>query len=306
MTGTLALSFVFLAQIRTTVPPSPLPPPRTQEKAMQEQQLAALQQRGDLHYLRRADGRNGDVAAPREIDAALDAYQAALGKDRGDADSRWKYLRATYFKAEYTGLPDAQKAALYERAIPIAEEAVGIQRDRAARRTGGRAGALEPPEISKALSGDAGAAETFFWSAVTWGQWSLVHGKLAAVRMGAAAKIRDEAQVVIGIAPDLEDAGGYRVLGRLHAESPKVIFFTGWIDRDQAIRDLRKAVAIAPGNLINRLFLAEALHDYGNDPAEVKRLLDDVSAATPHPEHIVEDLRAQATARRHLAEWEFP
>src|SRR5207248_6923946 len=40
--------------------------------------------------------------------------------------------------------------------------------------------------------------ETFFWNAVNWGQWSLVHGKTAAVRQGVAGKIRDSARSKIG------------------------------------------------------------------------------------------------------------
>jgi hypothetical protein len=155
------------------------------------------------------------------------------------------------------------------------------------------------------LVGDSTAGETFFWTAVTWGQWSLVHGKMAAVRQGAAARIRDDARATIAIDPRLEDAGGYRVLGRLHAVSPKVIFFTGWIDRDEAIKDLREAVSIAPGNLVNRLYLAEAIHEYSEDRAPAVDLLKAVLAAAPHPDHLVEDVRVQADAQKDLQAWGF-
>ena len=301
MRGMLLLTF--LAQVHTSTPPSQPSLPSPQERAMQALRLAGSLASGDAHYLRRADGRRGDVADPREIDAALDDYDAAMRKNRNDADAKWKYLRATYFKAEYTGLEADRKAALYERAIPVADDAVAAQRSRAAEKTGGRPAALEPAEVGKALAGDLTAGETFFWTAVVWGQWSLVHGKMSAVRQGAAAKIRDDARVTIAIDPDLEDAGGYRVLGRLHAVSPKVVFFTGWIDRDEAIQDLREAVRRGPDNLVNKVFLAEAIHEYSEDRAPAVDLLKAVLAATPHPDHLVEDLRIQADARRDLQAW---
>lgn len=299
----LALSVSILAQVNVSVPPSQPTLPSPQERAMESMRTAGMAGAGDAHYLRRADGRQGDVADPREIDAALTAYDGALRKDRSDADSRWKYLRATYFKAEYTGLAPDQKAALYERAMPVAEEAVALQRRRAADKVGGNPSGLEPSQIGRALTGDVTAGETFFWNAVNWGQWSLVHGKMAAVRQGVAGKIRDSARATIAIDPKLEDAGGQRVLGRLHAVAPKVIFFTGWIDRDESVRLLRQAVEIAPGNLVNRLYLAEAVHEFTEDKAAAVDLLKSVLAATPHPDHLIEDLRVQADARKDLESW---
>lgn len=299
----LALALALFAQVHVTTPPSQPTLPSPEDRAMAAIRLAESEGSGDMHYLRRADGRKDDVAEPREIDAAVEAYGAAVQKNRSDADARWKYLRATYFKAEYTGLTAEQKSALYERAIPIADEAVDLERRRAANKTGGNPSGLEPAEIGKALAGDATAGETFFWNAVTWGQWALVHGKMAAVRQGVAARIRDSARAVIAIDPRLEDAGGYRVLGRLHAVSPKVVFFTGWIDRDEAVKDLKQAVDLAPGNLVNRFYLAEATHDFTEDKAAAVDLLKGILAAAPHPDHLVEDLRIQAAARRDLQAW---
>lgn len=301
-----ALAFSVLAQVHTTTPPSQPMLPSPEERAMQAMRIAQSQGAGDMHYLHRADGRHGDVADPKEIDAALEAYSASIQKDRNDIDARWKYLRATYFKAEYTGLSGPQKAALYERAMPIAEEATVLERRRAAGRSSGKAAALEPSDIGKVLVGDATAGETFFWNAVHWGQWALVHGKMAAVRQGVAAKIRDSARTTIAIDPQLEDAGGYRVLGRLHAVSPRVVFFTGWIDRDEAVRNLRRAVEIAPENIVNRFYLAEAIHEFTEDKTAAVDLLKTVLSATPPPDHLVEDLRIQAEAQRDLHNWGVP
>jgi tetratricopeptide (TPR) repeat protein len=265
--------------------------------------LQAQAKEGDAHYQRRAEGRRGDVASSVEIDASLEAYSAALRRNRGDVDDRWKYLRSTYFKAEYTGLNDEQKAALYERAMPVADEAIALEREAAGRRTARNARTMEPAELGAALAGDQAAGETFFWASVTWGQWSLVHGRLQAARQGVAAKIRDDARTTIAIDPALEDAGGYRVLGRLHCVSPKILFVTGWIDREAGVRYLRKSVEVAPENFVNLFFLAEGLRENTDRRDEAVEILKKIVSATPHPDHLIEDLRIQADARRDLAAW---
>ena len=298
-----AVVFSLLAQIHTTTPPSQPTLPSSQDRAMESLHLKTQAKEGDAHYQRRADGRQADVASSIEIDASLEAYSAALKKNRGDADDRWKYLRSTYFKAEYTGLNDEQKAALYERALPIADEAIAIERDTAGRRSGQNARTMEPAQLGAALAGDQTAGETFFWTSVTWGQWALVHGRLQAARQGVAARIRDEARTTIAIDPRLEDAGGYRLLGRLHCVSPKILFVTGWIDRDAGVRYLRKAVEIAPDNFVNLFFLAEALRENTDRRDEAAEILRKVVAATPHPDHLIEDLRIQSDARRDLEAW---
>ncbi len=299
----LALTFSVLGQIHTTTPPSQPTAPSPQEKAMETMRLAAQGKEGDAHYLRRAEGRQGDEASPAEIDASLEAYSAALKKNRSDVEDRWKYLRSTYFKAEYTGLSDAQKAALYERAMPIADEAIALERDAAGRKSGRNPRALEPAELGGVLAGDEAAGETFFWSSVMWGQWALVHGKLQSARQGVAAKIRDESRTTIAIDPKLEDAGGYRVLGRLHCVSPKILFVTGWVDREAGVGFLRKAVEIAPDNFVNLFFLAEGLREHTDRRDEAVEILRRVVAMTPRPDHLIEDLRIQADARRDLAAW---
>ena len=81
----LALSFSVLAQVNASTPPSQPTLPSPQDRAMESLRKAGLAGTGDEHYLRRADGRHGDVADPREIDAALDAYDAALRKNKSDA-----------------------------------------------------------------------------------------------------------------------------------------------------------------------------------------------------------------------------
>ena len=218
--------------------------------------------------------------------------------------ARWRLMRALYFKGEH--------ATTGQRG-----EAGGLRRGEAARRGDARAdpeeaGASAGKDLSKAtpvelvpyVKGRTDVAACFLWASVSWGKWALVFGKTAAARQGAAAKIRDYATAVVRLDPTLEEGGGYRVLGRLHHQTPAIPFITGWASRTEALRNLRLAVETAPRNFINRLYLAEAIWDYEKEKRpEARRMLEGIVADRPSAAFAVEDARAQEDARALLAAW---
>jgi hypothetical protein len=121
------------------------------------------------------------------------------------------------------------------------------------------------------------------------------------VHKGIAKRIRDHALVAIALDEKVERAGPHRLLGRLHAVAPKVPLFTGWVSRDTALAELERAVAIAPADLTNRLYLAEArLELVPAKRAEALAEIEAVVAAVPDPTNLVEDRRTQADARATL------
>ena len=256
---------------------------------------------GDLHYGRRDEGRVGDRADSREILAAIESYETAA-EAPDNVEARWKLCRALYFRGAYTGLDGERRRAVFEQARRVSEEAIRILGRRA-----GRAKALveEPPAtIAQTLSNDSDAAPTFFWAAVSWGEWSLCVGKMAAARMGAATRIRDAAFVVLLLDPTFEEGGGYRIMGRLHDQAPRVPLLTWWVSRKEALTNLRRAVETGPRNLVNRHFLAEALaHGTPAERAEAIPLEEGVVAGAPSPSHLVEETHIQEEAKRNLAQW---
>src|SRR5206468_13056444 len=101
-----------------------------------------------------------------------------------------------------------------------------------------------------------GAGTLFCWDYMNWSEWALVFGKMAAVRQGAADRIKREATIANLIDPKLEGGGPARVLGRLHDETPHVPFLTGWASSREAVRYLNESLKIDPTNKITRVFLA--------------------------------------------------
>lgn len=257
----------------------------------------------DQHYSRREQGRVGAKASPVEIGLAISGYEAAAHSP-SSAEARWKLARALYFRGRYTGLALADRSAVFESARSVSEQAIAILARRSRATTPRRFEDLDASAVASALSGDADAAPTFFWAAVSWGEWSLARGKLAAVKKGAAAKIRDYSRIVIALEPTFEEGGGHRILGRLHDQAPRIPFLTGWVSRAEALRNLREAVRIAPRNLVNRHFLAEALAK--GTPAERREAVPierGVLSDSPSPGHLVEELAIQEEAKRDLEAW---
>ena len=259
----------------------------------------------DEHYARRDEGHVGGVAARAEIDLAIAGYEAAA-RDPENVEARWKLARALYFRGSYTGLSSDKAAEAFQRGRDASEQAVAILAHRSAGRFHGRFDDLSPADAARALAPEPEAPAVLFWAAVSWGEWALARGKIAAAKADAAAKIRDRSAAVIALDPAFEEGGGHRILGRLHDQAPRIPLVTGWVSRDEAVRHLREAVRIAPRNLVNRHFLAEALAKGGAAEREEARALErEVVADAPSPDHLVEELALQEKAKKNLEGWKI-
>lgn len=249
----------------------------------------------DGEYARRADGAAGSRAKPARIDAAIEAYRRALAMDAESAEARFKLQRALFFRASFCAAEPRERLLILEQARALGDDAI----DRIEKRIG----ASQRGPRTLALRRIPGAAPLYFWSAVSWGEWALARGKLAAARAGAGGRIRELAQTVVDVDPELEQGGGHRILGRLHDQSPRLPFLTGWVSRRQALSHLRAALAIGPRNSVNQLFLAEAILNH--EPAsreEARRLLSLCAGSPARDEYRVEDAHYAELSRQRLRE----
>jgi tetratricopeptide (TPR) repeat protein len=252
---------------------------------------------GDRAWARRADGAEGDRAAPGPIAEAIAAYEAVLATEPESLEALWKLQRALHFQGEFTRLGSSKRARIWERGTELAERAIAILH------RGDATWYERPPAAAAAKIADrpVGAA-VHFWAAVHWGLWGETKGALRAVRKGIAKRIRDHALVAIELDETYDNGGPHRLLGRLHAVAPRVPLLTGWVSRDEALRHLERAVAIAPDHFGSRLYLAEARLELQPDQREqALAALEELIAATPAPESLVENRRAQDDARAVLA-----
>jgi tetratricopeptide (TPR) repeat protein len=257
---------------------------------------------GDQHWNARAEGHQGGRAKAVQIDAAIAAYRNAIAQEPNNLDARGKLLRAVRFKGAYVVLTNDAKKLIYEIAKNDGNAAMAVVNRQLAAK-GVKADAAEK-NVADSARAIPGAAEVFFWDSVNWGEWALAYGKMAAVRQGAADRIRREATIAMLIDPKLDGGGPQRVLGRLHDQTPHVPFITGWASSKEAVRFLRESNKIDPTDKITRVFLADALvsNDSKNGP-EAIRILREVINSPNDPNYEVENAQAQEDAKALLREW---
>lgn len=262
--------------------------------------LSLLLAGGDAAWNRRAQGQQGGRPQVGPIDEAIAAYERALKADPANLDASWKLLRALHFKGEYLARTAEEKQKIFGRGRDVAEAAL----DRLGQRVGGRKklDGLTPQAAAKALAGIPQARPIHLWAAVHWGLWGDSFGRLAAARQGVGDRVLRSGEILVALDETYEDAAGHRILGRLHTLAPKVPFVTGWVDREKAVAELRRAVTLGPDNFLNHVYLAEALLEHQPDKKkEAQEILRPLLTRTPSPNHLVEDERALADAKALLA-----
>ena len=260
---------------------------------------AAQISEGDQHWNARAEGHVGGRAKAAQIDAAIAAYQKAVAQDPNNLEARWKLLRAMRFKGAYVASTVDEKKNVYGGAKTAGESALAVI-NRLLAAKGVKSDAPEK-QVADAARTIPGAGEVFLWDSANWGEWALAYGKMAAVRQGAADRIRREATIAMLINPKMDGGGPQRILGRLHDMTPHVPFLTGWASSNEAVRFLRESYKLDPTNKITRVFLADALvsNDSKNSP-EAIRILQDVINSPNDPNFEVEGAKAQEDAKAML------
>ena len=259
---------------------------------------------GDQQWALRAEGHSGGHAQPAHTDAAIAAYQRAIAANGNDLDAYAKLLRTYRFKGVYVASSEDAKKTIFSDAKAAGEKALAVLDKLLAAK-----GVTSPTKATEKQVADAAraipnAGQVFFWDAVNWGEWALVYGKMAAVRQGAADRIKRESTIALLIDPKLEGGGPGRVLGRLHDQTPHVPFLTGWASSKEAVKYLNESLKLDPTNKITRVFLAEAMvsNDSDTKPQAVQ-MLKEMIAAPNDPNYLVEQEAATEDARRLLKKW---
>jgi tetratricopeptide (TPR) repeat protein len=258
---------------------------------------------GDAQWALRAEGSEGATAAATRVNGAIAAYGEALQTNPWDLEARWKLLRALRFKGVYVAQAPEEKKRIFEEAKRIGS--VGFEqldRHLASRRAGSiQKGSMTA--VVAALRPIPNAGAFLYWDAANWGEWAMVHGKVAAARLGVADRIRREAAIVLNLDPRIEDGGGARILGRLHHQTPRIPLITGWASNAEAVKFLEQSAALGPEDKLTQLFLAEALADR-SERMRAAAILRALIGDFVDPFYAVEDAAIQDEARRLLARLE--
>ena len=175
------------------------------------------------------------LADSARINRAIALYKTAINDSicaEYKKDAIWKLLQALYFKGNFTTHNKSEKKEIFTEGIEIGEK----YKD-------------EFPQ----------SVEVHCWLGIIWGYWGEVHSALSAARKGVPKKVKYYAKKTIELDDKYLDAGGYRMLGRLHFMVPKIPLLLSWPSKEKSQQFLEQAYQIAPDNLLNKLYLAEVL-----------------------------------------------
>lgn len=259
---------------------------------------------GDRHYEARADGAAGGRARAEQIDAATAAYRRALARNPSDLEAHWKLLRAWRFKGAYVATTTDQKKSVYGEAREAGASALAAVERLIAARGVANPGRASAAEVARVVRTIPGAAEIYLWDSINWGEWALAYGKLAAARQGVGDRIRREATIAHLANPALDGGGPARVLGRLHDQTPRIPFITGWASSAEAVKFLEQSLEFDRTSKVTLVFLAEAIvsKSSSNRPRAIQ-LLERVTGTPANPALIVEDSAAIEDAFALLRKW---
>ncbi len=213
------------------------------------------------------------------IDEAITVYARALVLCPSDRQPEiaWKYLRAIVFRGYYASATDDARQSAYDRGVAVGDM------------------------LAKRYPDEAGV---HLWLAINWAMWTEFHRKSDILGRGVPKKIRRHSERAAYLDSTFADGGGWRVLGGVHARTPKIPLLMGWPSKKKARAYYERAFAQFPDNLYNRRFLAEFLWDQ-DEKERACALLQSV-VDFPRPVHgLVEDTHIKEKAREKLASWGF-
>ena len=254
---------------------------------------------GDSLYAGRHEGHTRGLASSRPIDQAITIYRNAIEIDPNSIEAKWKFLRANYFKGAMSDLGIKPRQEIFDEGRQVGEVALQVLGKKVGKDNLWNVPVAEQVSLFK---GNKDVAPLYFWLGVNWGEWSEAFGKLNAVMKGAAGKIKTLGEVSLAINPSYEEGGPYRLLGRLHHQTPRVPIFTGWASNEEARKYLEKAIKVGPYNKINHFFLGELLLDLGEKPA-AKRQMGFVLDKPIRKKFKVEEAEWQKKAKKNLRSW---
>ncbi len=218
------------------------------------------------------------IADDTNINKAIELYKKVIETASGaeKEEATWKLMRAYYFKGKYATNDSETKKKIYDLGKNL-----------------GKTSLEEFPE----------SVGIHLFSAIVWGVWGEEYGLMKAAKEGVAGKVKDHCEKVVALDPNFDQAGGYRVLGRVYFKAPKIPLVLGWPSKKKAVEILEESYKIAPKNLNTRQFLAEAFYSQ-NQKERAVQMMKDILAETETIEGIAEDAVIKSEVKATLAEWE--
>ncbi|MFQ6678528.1 MAG: tetratricopeptide repeat protein [Fidelibacterota bacterium] len=230
---------------------------------------------GIIAYEKRADGAIGAKALSPNIDMAITVFEKAVSDPHLEEISSLYLLKSYYYKGTFVLTDENERKIEYTKGKVLGEEMVAKYPD---------------------------SANLRYWYLTCLGKWAEVYGIFNAAKEGVADLMKEHSEAIIELDPELENGGGYFMLGAVHFKSPYIPFILSWPDNDDAILWLQKAVNMGEATPVQNNYLARALYKNGQKKKAI-RLVREVISTPPDPENLVEERFEIDEAKRLLTEF---
>ncbi|MFY0598879.1 MAG: tetratricopeptide repeat protein [Cyclobacteriaceae bacterium] len=213
----------------------------------------------ESNFTKRYEKLVGTYANKYYVNLAIRGYK----KSNKNPEVVAALLRAYEFKATYTKLPKVTKRKILKKAVSMGREAM-----------------RDYPE----------SIPIKYYYMANLGRWGQTISITTAAQEGILKEIKTLDNEIIDADSTFDEAGPLRILGAMHLKVPTIPFILSWPSDEEALRLLHSAYSIAPSNVGNALFYAEALIE-NNKEEEARILLEDIANRKPRKIRFLEDLK---------------
>src|SRR5215218_146240 len=194
--------------------------------------------------------------------SAVTALRQAHAADYGNYEAAWKLARAAFYVGDRTD-NETEREAMFKEGTDAGKAAVQLQPNK---------------------------PDGHFWLGANYGG-NAAHSTLA--NLSSFQDIKGEMEAVLKLDESYQGYSAYLGLGRLYLQAPRVLGG----DVAKALEYLEKGVKHNPNSTLMRAELAAA-YETTNRPAEAKKQIETLIAATPDPKYMAEHKQALEDARK--------
>lgn len=233
-------------------------------------------EKGIIAYENRASGAMGTKAEPSNINQAIRHFEIAVKITAIEETSAVYLLKSYYYNGTYVLSDKKERKTEYNKGKSLGEKMI-----------------TKYPE----------SAELRYWYLTCLGKWAEVYGIFAAAKEGVADLMKEHSEKIIELNPELENGGGYFMLGAVHYKSPYIPFILSWPDNDDSVVWLQKAANVGRATLVQKNYLARALYKNKQED-EAIRLVKEIISTSPDTDFLVEDRYEIEEAKKLLKDYE--
>ncbi len=187
-----------------------------------------------------------------KVETAINLLNEVLTEDPKSFEAATRLAEYYYFLGKRA--PQSQRLDILQHGIDVSRKVIELQ---------------------------PGRPDGYFWLATNLGIYGETKGLFSS--MGQRKEVRANFQKAAQLDETFYGGGPLRGLGRWDYRVP------GWLggDKKRSAQELQRALQIAPGNSLTKLYLAETLLDLGKKQ-EARKQLEEILTMTPDPRWAVE------------------